>query len=222
MNMILARGICIVIGYCLGMFQTGYIYGKLHHVDIRQHGSGNAGATNTLRTLGLKAGLITFFGDLGKAMLAMLIAWLLFHKEYPGMVMLLEMYAGLGAVLGHNFPAYLKFKGGKGIACTAGFILAFYPPMAVLCLLLFIVVVAVTRYVSLGSILVMVCFFVQLVVFGQLGYLRINHDFMNEMYIVGAVFAVMGIWRHKANIKRLLDGTENKFSFSKSGSLEKK
>ncbi len=222
MNMILARGICIVIGYCLGMFQTGYIYGKLHHVDIRQHGSGNAGATNTLRTLGLKAGLITFFGDLGKAMLAMLIAWLLFHKEYPGMVMLLEMYAGLGAVLGHNFPAYLKFKGGKGIACTAGFILAFYPPMAVLCLLLFIVVVAVTRYVSLGSILVMVCFFVQLVVFGQLGYLRINHDFMTEMYIVGAVFAVMGIWRHKANIKRLLDGTENKFSFSKSGSLEKK
>lgn len=222
MNMILARGICIVIGYCLGMFQTGYIYGKLHHVDIRQHGSGNAGATNTLRTLGLKAGLITFFGDLGKAMLAMLIAWLLFHKEYPGMVMLLEMYAGLGAVLGHNFPAYLKFKGGKGIACTAGFILAFYPPMAVLCLLLFIVVVAVTRYVSLGSILVMVCFFVQLVVFGQLGYLRISHDFMTEMYIVGAVFAVMGIWRHKANIKRLLDGTENKFSFSKSGSLEKK
>ncbi len=222
MNMILARAVCIVIGYCLGMFQTGYIYGKLHHVDIRQHGSGNAGATNTLRTLGLKAGLITFFGDLGKAMLAMLIAWLLFHREYPGLVMLLEMYAGLGAVLGHNFPAYLKFKGGKGIACTAGFILAFYPPMAVLCLLLFIVVVAVTRYVSLGSILVMVCFFVQLVAFGQLGYLRINQEFMTEAYIVGGIFAVMGIWRHKANIKRLLSGTENKFSFSKSGSLEKK
>ncbi len=222
MNMILARAVCIAIGYCLGMFQTGYIYGKLHHVDIRQHGSGNAGATNTLRTLGLKAGLITFFGDLGKAMLAMLIAWLLFHREYPGLVMLLEMYAGLGAVLGHNFPAYLKFKGGKGIACTAGFILAFYPPMAVLCLLLFIVVVAVTRYVSLGSILVMVCFFVQLVAFGQLGYLRIDHEFMAEAYIVGGIFAVMGIWRHKANIKRLLSGTENKFSFSKSGSLEKK
>ena len=222
MNMILARAVCIAIGYCLGMFQTGYIYGKLHHVDIRQHGSGNAGATNTLRTLGLKAGLITFFGDLGKAMLAMLIAWLLFHRESPGLVMLLEMYAGLGAVLGHNFPAYLKFKGGKGIACTAGFILAFYPPMAVLCLLLFIVVVAVTRYVSLGSILVMVCFFVQLVAFGQLGYLRIDHEFMAEAYIVGGTFAVMGIWRHKANIKRLLSGTENKFSFSKSGSLEKK
>ena len=202
MNMILARGICIIVGYCLGMFQTGYIYGKLHNVDIRQHGSGNAGATNTLRTLGLKAGLITFLGDLCKAILAMLLAWLLFRGTYPGGVMLLEMYAGFGAVLGHNFPAYLKFKGGKGIACTAGFILAFYPPMAVLCLLLFIVVVAVTRYVSLGSILVMLCFF--------------------EAYMVGALFAVMGIWRHKANIGRLLTGTENKFSFSKSGNLEKK
>ncbi len=222
MNMILARVICIAVGYCLGMFQTGYIYGKLHHVDIRQHGSGNAGATNTLRTLGLKAGLITFFGDLGKAILSMLIAWLIFRESYPQGVLLLEMYAGLGAVLGHNFPAYLKFKGGKGIACTAGFILAFYPPMAVLCLLLFIVVVAVTRYVSLGSILVMICFFVQLVVLGQLGYLRAGANYIAEIYMVGAVFAVMGIWRHKANIKRLLSGTENKFSFNKSGNLEKK
>lgn len=83
MNMILARGICIIVGYCLGMFQTGYIYGKLHNVDIRQHGSGNAGATNTLRTLGLKAGLITFLGDLCKAILAMLLAWLLFRGTYP-------------------------------------------------------------------------------------------------------------------------------------------
>ena len=68
--MLAARGICIVIGYILGMFQTGYIYGKLHHIDIRQHGSGNAGATNTLRTLGWKAGLITFAGDIGKAILS--------------------------------------------------------------------------------------------------------------------------------------------------------
>ncbi len=136
--------------------------------------------------------------------------------------MLLEMYAGFGAVLGHNFPAYLKFKGGKGIACTAGFILAFYPPMAVLCLLLFIVVVAVTRYVSLGSILVMLCFFAQLVVFGEMGYLKIAPGLKMEAYMVGVLFAVMGIWRHKANIGRLLTGTENKFSFSKSGNLEKK
>lgn len=222
MEMVPARVICILIGYCLGLFQTGYIYGKMHHVDIRKHGSGNAGATNTLRTLGLKAGLITFFGDLGKAILAMLFAWLLFHERYPDGVLLLEMYAGYGAVLGHNFPVYLRFKGGKGIACTAGFILAFYPPMAVLCLLLFIVTVALTRYVSLGSILVMICFLAQLIVFGQLGYLNIASGLMVEMYILGVLFAGMGIWRHKANIKRLLSGTENKFSFSKSGNLEKK
>ena len=80
MTMIVARVICIAVGYVLGMFQTGYIYGKLHNVDIRQHGSGNAGATNTLRTLVWKAGLIKFAGDLGKAMLAMLLGWLLFRE----------------------------------------------------------------------------------------------------------------------------------------------
>ena len=212
MTMTAARVSCIFIGYVLGMFQTGYIYGKLHHVDIRQHGSGNAGATNTLRTLGWKAGLITFAGDLGKAMLAMLIGWILFRDKYADGVKLLEMYAGFGAVLGHNFPFYMKFKGGKGIACTAGFILAFYPPMAPLCLLLFIVTVAVTRYVSLGSILVMICFWVQLVLYGQLGHLNVNSNLILEIYIVGALFSVMGIWRHRENIKRLLAGKENKFS----------
>lgn len=220
--MIAARVICIAIGYVLGMFQTGYLYGKLHHVDIRQHGSGNAGATNTLRTLGVKAGLITFFGDLGKAMLAMLIGWLLFCDRYPDGARLLELYAGFGAVLGHNFPFYLKFKGGKGIACTAGVILAFYPPMAPACLLLFIAIVAVTRYVSLGSILVMICYFVELVIFGQLGFLGVSKGLLLEVYIVGALFSLMGIWRHRENIKRLIAGTENKFSMGKSSKTEKK
>lgn len=220
--MLLSRGICIVIGYIFGLFQTGYIYGKIHNVDIRQHGSGNAGTTNTLRTLGWKAGLVTFVGDLGKAMLSMLIAWLLFHEKYPDGVRLLEMYAGLGAVLGHNFPCYLKFKGGKGIACTAGFILAFYPPMAPLCLILFIGAVAITRYVSLGSILVAVSFFVQLVIFGQLGHLWVNPGLLPEIYIVGAIFSLLAIWRHRENIKRLLSGTENKFSIHNAGSLTKK
>ncbi|MEY8390197.1 glycerol-3-phosphate 1-O-acyltransferase [Lachnospiraceae bacterium] len=220
--MIVARIVCIAIGYVLGMFQTGYIYGKLHNIDIRQHGSGNAGATNTLRTLGWKAGLLTFAGDLGKAMLAMLISWLLFRDKYSDGVKLLEMYAGFGAVLGHNFPFYLKFKGGKGIACTAGFILAFYPPMAPLCLLLFIVIVAVTRYVSLGSILVMLCFWIQLLIFGQLGHLGVNPGLLLETYVVGALFSIMGIWRHRENIKRLIAGEENKFSMGKSSKTDKK
>lgn len=219
--MILNRVICLALGYVLGLFQTGYIYGKLHHIDIREYGSGNAGATNTLRTLGVKAGLVTFLGDAGKAALSMGLAWLLFHKAYPGQAHLLELYAGLGTVLGHNFPFYMKFKGGKGIACTAGVLLTFYPPMALLCLLVFVVTVAATKYVSLGSILVSLCFFGQLIVFGQMGYLWVDTEFLAETYGVGAVFTVLAIWRHRANIKRLVGGTENKFSISKSGSLKK-
>ena len=219
--MVVNRIICLAIGYIFGLFQTGFIYGKLHHIDIREYGSGNAGTTNTLRTLGWKAGLVTFLGDAGKAILSMLLAWILFHEKYPGQVSLLEMYAGLGTVLGHNFPCYMKFKGGKGIACTAGFLITFYPPLAILCLLVFVVTVAVTRYVSLGSILVSVCFYIQLIVFGQMGYLWVDKELLPETYVVGAVFTVLAIWRHRANVKRLLTGTENKFSISRSGSLNK-
>lgn len=215
------RIICLLMGYGFGLFQTAYFYGKAHGIDIRQHGSGNAGTTNTLRTLGWKAGLVTFLGDAGKAILSMLLAWILFHEKYPGQVSLLEMYAGLGTVLGHNFPFYMKFKGGKGIACTAGFLITFYPPLAILCLLVFVVTVAVTRYVSLGSILVSVCFYIQLIVFGQMGYLWVDKELLPETYVVGAVFTVLAIWRHRANVKRLLTGTENKFSISRSGSLNK-
>lgn len=213
--MILSRGICLTIGYIFGLFQTGYIYGKAHNVDIRQQGSGNAGTTNALRTLGWKAGLITFIGDLGKAMLAMLVAWLLFHEKYPDGVKLLEMYAGFGAVLGHNFPFYLKFKGGKGIACTSGFILAFCPFMAPICLILFIGAVVITRYVSLGSILVVVSFFIQLMIFGQMDWLKVNPDLLLEVYVVGGLFSILALWRHRANIRRLLSGTENKLSLHK-------
>lgn len=210
-----SRVICLAIGYVLGLLQTGYLYGKAHHIDIREHGSGNAGTTNTLRTLGWKAGAVTFAGDLCKAMLAILAAWLLFHNRYPESVKVLQMYAGLGAVLGHNFPFYLKFKGGKGIACTAGFILACFWQTAPLCLVLFILAVACTRYVSLGSILVVISFFIQLTVFGQLGIIRISEQCRAEVYVVGAVFALLALWKHKENIKRLLTGTENKFGMGK-------
>ena len=98
------RLICLLIGYICGLFQTGYIYGKMHHVDIRQHGSGNAGTTNALRTLGWKAGVITFLGDCLKCILAVVIAWLIFGETHARMFELLAMYAGVGAVLGHNFP----------------------------------------------------------------------------------------------------------------------
>ena len=213
--MIISRIICLVIGYICGLFQTGYIYGKSQNIDIREHGSGNAGATNTLRTLGWKAGVITFAGDLGKAILAIFLAWVFFHKNYPDAIKVLQMYAGLGTVLGHNYPFYLKFKGGKGIACTAGFIVACFIQIAPLCLLLFIGAVVVTKYVSLGSILVAFSFYLQLILFTQTGIISVSPDCLTEMYVIGAVFSLMALWRHRENIKRLIKGTENKVGFGK-------
>lgn len=211
----LSRILCLAIGYAFGLFQTGYLYGKAHNIDIREHGSGNAGTTNTLRTLGWKAGAVTFLGDLSKAMLAILVAWLLFREKYPEGIEVLKMYAGFGAVLGHNYPFYLKFKGGKGIACMSGFILACFLPVAPLCLILFVGAVAITRYVSLGSILVAVSFFAQLVIFGETGIIPMSEKYRMEIYVVGAVFSLLALWKHRANIKRLLTGTENKFGSKK-------
>ncbi len=213
--MIGARIVALIVGYCLGLFQTGYIYGERHGVDIRSKGSGNAGTTNTLRVLGWKAGLITFIGDLLKAILAVLIIRFLYVGKYPDAIQVLELYAGFGAVLGHNFPFYLKFQGGKGIACTAGVILAVCPQAAPICLVLFVVSVAATRYVSLGSILVVTGYLIQAVIFGQLGYLGIQTEYLPEFYVVSACFTGMALWRHRANIKRLLTGTENKLGAKK-------
>lgn len=213
--MIVTRIIALVIGYGFGLFQTGYIYGKKHGVDIRTQGSGNAGTTNTLRVLGWKAGLVTFLGDLFKAIFAVLLVKFLFHNQYPQSVKILELYAGFGAVLGHNFPFYLKFKGGKGIACTSGMILAVCPIAAPICLVLFLAAVGITRYVSLGSILVVTSYLIQVIVFGQLGYLHLEGADLMEFYVVSACFTAMALWRHRANIKRLLSGTENKFGTKK-------
>ena len=213
--MIMARVAAVAIGYVFGLFQTGYLYGKSQGIDIRNEGSGNAGTTNSLRVLGPKAGLITFAGDLFKAIFAVLLVKMIFGKTYPDAIKVLELYAGFGAVLGHNFPFYLNFKGGKGIACTSGMILAVFPMSAPLCLLLFIGAIAITRYVSLGSILVVISYLAQVIVFGQMGYLHIEKAYLPEFYVVSACFTVMGLWRHRANIKRLLNGTENKFGMKK-------
>ena len=213
--MMVARLTALVIGYAFGLFQTGYLYGKSKGIDIRSEGSGNAGTTNSLRVLGVKAGLITFLGDLFKAILAVALVHFLFREKYPQAVKVLELYAGFGTVLGHNFPFYLKFQGGKGIACTSGMILAVCPLAAPFCLFLFITSIAVTRYVSLGSILVVCSYLAQVILFGQLGYLGVVSEYLPEFYVVSACFTAMGLWRHRANIKRLLTGTENKFGVKK-------
>ena len=115
------RIVCILIGYAFGLFQSGYLLGKLHGIDIRKEGSGNSGTTNALRVMGVKAGLLVFAGDVIKLFAAAFVTHLIFspgrwHEPYS---MILILYTAIGAVLGHNYPFYLSFKGGKGIAVTA-------------------------------------------------------------------------------------------------------
>lgn len=210
------RIICVLIGYAFGLLQTGYIYGKLHHIDIRKLGSGNAGTTNALRTLGWKAGLVTFLGDCFKCVAAVVAATLLYRESHTEMLPLLAMYAGAGAVLGHNYPFYLGFKGGKGIAATAGLIISTVNIwMVLICLLVFIGVVAVTRYVSVGSLLVVAIYLAEVVIYGQMGGFAVAPEYLWEMYAIAAFLMVSAFIKHRQNIKRLLNGTENKLSVGK-------
>lgn len=200
--MVLCVVVCIVIGYLFGCIQTGYFVGRAHKIDIREYGSGNSGTTNTLRTLGKSAAAITFLGDALKAVVAVNLARYIFipffNVEHGATILLLT---GFAVVLGHNFPFYLHFKGGKGIATTGGVIFAFDWRLAVVCAIVFVVVTALTKYVSVGSMcMVLIIPFIL--------YFHNPQDF--PLVGVGCIFTAMAIWRHRANIQRLINGTENK------------
>lgn len=204
------RIICLVIGYVFGLFQTAYIYGKLHGIDIRNYGSGNAGTTNTLRVLGIKAGLLVLLGDIVKCILAVVVTGVVFGKTHPEMIYLLKLYAAMGAILGHNFPFYLHFKGGKGIAATAGLILSFHPYLIPMGVILFFGAFFTTHYVSLGSLLVYAGLFIEMVALGQMGKFGMSQELLIEMYVITGGLTIMAYYKHKDNIKRLLSGTERK------------
>ena len=207
------RIICLAIGYICGLLQTGYLVGKMNHVDIRKEGSGNAGSTNALRVMGWKAGAMTFAGDVIKCLAAVLIARYLYRDtEY---VPLLAMYAGMGATLGHNFPFYLKFKGGKGIAVLAGLVLSTGLVMVPIPLTAFLIAVLMTRYVSLGSLLASSMFFLEVLFYGQLGGFDMAFRYLMDLYVLVFLLMVLAWVRHKENIKRLLAGTENPFRSKK-------
>ena len=192
--------ICLVLGYCFGCISTGYIVGKANKIDIRKYGSGNAGTTNALRTLGWKAGLLTFLGDAIKAILPILLIRLVIFPDFEALNLLM-LYTGLGAVLGHNFPFWLHFKGGKGIAATGGVMLAYDWRLAIAALVVFLIIVVVTRYVSLGSLIISTLLPIWIIIFypGNL-----------HMIIVGIIFTLSAFIKHRSNIKRLMSGTENK------------
>lgn len=223
---ILVRVLCVVMGYCLGLFQTAYIYGKLHGIDIREYGSGNSGTTNALRVLGKKAGIIVFLGDFGKAVIACVLARVIGIYYYPDIMYSLVLWAGLGVVLGHNFPCYMHFKGGKGIAATAGVILGILDwRIMVICLSAFLICVIITRYVSLGSLVVVTLFFLSFVILGCTGHIMnpvLHEAYENisliESYCIIFLFTTLAFVRHKANIMRLIHGEENKI-FSKKAEI---
>jgi glycerol-3-phosphate acyltransferase PlsY len=208
------RVICLIIGYFFGLFQTGFIYGKLHHMDIRNYGSGNSGATNTLRVMGKKAALVVFLGDALKMIFACLLTRVLFRGQQDMMYVYL-LYTAFGVILGHNYPFYMGFKGGKGIAATAGLLVATDWRIMLICLVVFVVIVAVTRYVSLGSILVVTIFAVGTIIFGHRGDYGVVPSHLTELYVMAVAIAAMGIYRHHSNIHRLLTGTENKIGAKK-------
>lgn len=198
--MILKIAICLILGYAFGCFSTGYVVGKMNKVDIRKYGSGNVGTTNALRTLGAKAGALTLLGDALKAVIPILLVRLVLFKGLH-YTELLTLYTGLGVVIGHNYPVWLKFKGGKGIAATGGVMAAFDPLIVPIALPLFILIVAITRYVSLGSLFVAVFFPV---------WIAIRYPGNIHMLIVTLVFMILAFIKHHSNIKRLMNGTENK------------
>lgn len=204
------RLICLAIGYVCGLFQTSYIIGRMHKTDIREHGSGNAGTTNALRTFGKKAGAMTLIGDLMKCVIAVWIVKALFKNSYGDILPLLSLYAGAGCILGHNFPFYLNFRGGKGVAASVGMVIAFDWKLFVLCAIVFFGIFFATHYVSLCSLCAYISALIVMIVFGRMGYYGMDHDHTLEMYIVMAVLTVLAFYRHRANIGRLVNGTENK------------
>ena len=205
----ITRILAVLFGYFFGCFPTGYVVGKSRGVDIRRHGSGNIGATNTLRTLGWRAAAITFLGDCGKTVLAILLAGILFADSGYD-IMVIKLYAGIGAVLGHNFPFYFKFKGGKGIACTAGLTFALFPGAVPVCLTVFALCIVLSKYVSLGSILMAILLVIQIFIFNYYGILGVSEASIIEFNALVLFLGALAIFQHRSNIVRLINGTENK------------
>ncbi len=192
--------IVIVAGYLLGSISTGVVLSRLFaKTDIRSQGSGNAGTTNMLRVLGRKMALLTFIGDMLKGIIAVFIGKWLIGGELGGLL------GVVGAVLGHYYPLYFGFKGGKGIATSFGSLLFVFPVQALLAFAVFLILVAVTHYISVGSIAAAITLPLLIVI------TRFQEP---TLWIITVCIGASVVWRHRANIKRLMNHTENKLDFS--------
>lgn len=223
MNYLLVS-LLFILSYLLGSFPTGYILTKrIKNIDIREHGSNSTGATNTTRVLGLKYGLITILGDCLKGIIIMAIL-LIFNLEQLYLfdndkINILPLY-GFFAVIGHIYPIYLNFKGGKAVATSFGIVLFLSPLMALIGALVFILIVIFTKYVSLGSILGAISIFISTMIFSVFNIKTIvlgsnNNIIPIEYPIIIGLLTLIIIVRHRENIKRLIHNNENKISFKK-------
>ena len=197
----------LIAGYLLGSLNTSVIVGRIYGKDIREYGSGSAGLTNALRVLGKPAAAFVLAGDILKGVVAcmagLLIGVYFFSGDAGDCVSL--YVAGVGAVIGHNWPIYFKFKGGRGALTALAVLITADWKMAIVCIIIFVTVIAITRYVSLGSL----CASVAGMAISFTPFFG-NTIFFNLFCVITASMIIV---RHTANIKRLLSGTENKLSF---------
>ncbi len=196
-----------LVGYLLGSVPTGLLIGKwLCNIDIRQYGSKNIGTTNMFRTLGAKPASIVLLGDMGKGMLAVLFANLLADNSLP-----VSLTGGLAAVLGHNYPVFLNFKGGRGVATAFGVLCLLQPKVVMIVFPVWLAIVFLTRYVSLGS--VVAAFIAPIAAWW--------FDYQFPLVLFTTFAAAFVIIRHKDNIRRLLAGTESKIKAGSTSSINK-
>lgn len=186
----------IILSYLIGCFSSAYLIGRIFKkMDIRSYGSGNSGTTNAVRVMGFKLGVLTFLLDFSKGILAVLIG-INIMGQLGGFI------ATIFVVIGHDWPVFLKFKGGKGIATTIGALAVLNFPVALISVIIGILTALLTRYVSLGSIM-----FLIMVPIISLIY---NSAFNQSFFLTTVILGLVGIYRHKENIKRLINGNENK------------
>jgi glycerol-3-phosphate acyltransferase PlsY len=204
--------IVIVAAYLLGAIPFGLIIARLYGVrDIRAVGSGNIGATNVWRIAGPRAAIWVYLLDIGKGVLAVLLARI-FSQTLMSRDLFLIVCA-LAAILGHIFPVYLGFKGGKGVNTGLGVMLMLLPIETVTCFVLFVVVVAISKYISLGSIVAATCLPALVII-----EMVVLHRNIDSLYLVLSILImIIVVYTHRHNIRRILAGTENRFSMSSRG-----
>ena len=209
--------IVAIIAYLLGSINVAIILSKtIYKEDIREKGSGNAGLTNTLRNYGKKVAFFNLIGDVLKGVLSIILAWVIVPEEAQ---LLAACIAAAACVLGHNFPLYFRFKGGKGVLTTLAVMLMIAPIPAVIALIVFIVVVLLTKYVSLGSMVAALTLTILTLIRGN--YFSVSGG-LTPLSVLAIGLATLIIIRHHANISRLIKGTENKLSLKKKKAEEEK